>query len=158
MIRIGRFGIVKTATVAAAMYAVMTLIVSLVILLPLAIIGVSMAPDGGFAGFGVGVAGVLLFGLFGAAIYAVIGWIVTAIACAIYNLAAGWVGGIEMQVEAPGPAGPSGGYPAYGAPGGYGAPGQYGAPGGYGAPGQYGAPPTSFGPPGSVPPPPGAPG
>ncbi len=154
MIRIRRFGIVKTATVAAAMYAVMTLIVTLVILFPLAIIGVSMVPDGGFAGFGAGVAGVLLFGLFGAAIYAVIGWIVTAIACAIYNLAAGWVGGIEMQVEALGPVGPSGGYPAYGAPGGYGAPA-----GQYGAPGQYGGQPTSFGSPGSVPPPPpGAPG
>jgi len=138
MIRIRRIGVVKTATVAAVMYAVMTLIVSLVILLPLAIIGVSMMPNGGAGGIGAGVAGVLIFALFGAAIYAAIGWVVTALACALYNLVAGWVGGIELQVEALAPAGPTGGSPVYAAPGGY-----AGSPG---APGQY---------PGYFPPPPG---
>ena len=44
--------------------------------------------------------------LLAALIYGVFGWIFTAIACAIYNLAAGWVGGIEVQVNqsAPPPA------------------------------------------------------
>jgi hypothetical protein len=45
------------------------------------------------------VVGVFVFGLLAALIYGVIGWIFTAIACAIYNLAAGWVGGIEVQVD-----------------------------------------------------------
>ncbi len=146
MVRIRRFGIIKTANMAAAVYAVIVLLFSLVILVPMAILGVAMVPSAGGAMVGAGVAGVLLFALFGTLIYAVIGWIMTAIACAFYNLVAGWVGGIEVQVEPTTPWG----YPGYGAPGGYG--GQYGAPGG------YGAPPASYGSPGSAPPPPGIPG
>lgn len=156
MVRIRRFGIIKTANVAAAIYAVIVLFFSLVVLVPMTLLGVAMVPNGGGAALGAGVAGVLIFALIGTALYAAMGWVMTAIACAIYNLVAGWVGGIEVQVEPVTPMAPPWGYPGYGAPGGYG--GQHGAPGGYGAPGQYGAPPTSYGTPGSVPPPPGAAG
>jgi len=64
----------------------------------------------------VGGLGVLAFGALIALFYGAIGWIFTAIACALYNLVAGWTGGIEIQIEsvAPPPApswGPAGGSP-----------------------------------------------
>ena len=43
--------------------------------------------------------GILVFGLLAAVLYGVVGWILTAIGCAVYNLVAGWVGGIEVQVD-----------------------------------------------------------
>jgi hypothetical protein len=50
--------------------------------------------------------------VFGVAGYAVIGWATTAIACVAYNVAAGRLGGVRIQIEedAPYP-----GAPAYGA-------------------------------------------
>jgi hypothetical protein len=87
----------KTATVVAVMYVV----VVLVIVTPIALIVAVAVPQtsGGFGAAGTS-AGVLLFGAFGALLYGVGGWIFTAIACALYNLVAGWIGGIEVQVEA----------------------------------------------------------
>ena len=51
---------------------------------------------------------VLTFALIAAILYGILGWIFTAIACAIYNLAARFTGGIEVQVDrvAPPPAVP----------------------------------------------------
>jgi hypothetical protein len=50
---------------------------------------------------------VLVFGLVAAAVYGVLGWVFTAFACALYNIAAGWVGGIEVQVEPVAPPPPA---------------------------------------------------
>ena len=96
MYTIRRFSVFKTATVVAVMYVVIVAI----FILPLAILAVAFG-RGDTAG--AGVVGVLVLGLLAAVIYGVIGWIFTAIACAIYNLAAGWVGGIEVQVDQVGP-------------------------------------------------------
>jgi hypothetical protein len=99
MYTIRRFSVIKTATVVAVMYAVIVAVV----IIPLAILAVAFGRgDSG----GAGVVGFLVFGLLAALIYGVFGWIFTAIACAVYNLAAGWVGGIEVQVDqsAPPPA------------------------------------------------------
>ena len=92
MYTIRRFSVVKTATVVAVMYVVIVAI----FIVPLAILAVAFG-RGDYQG--TGVVGVLVFGLVAALIYGVIGWIFTAIACAIYNLVAGWVGGIEVQVD-----------------------------------------------------------
>ena len=46
-----------------------------------------------------GTMGVLFVGVIVAGIYAVFGWIFTAIACLIYNFIAGFTGGIEFQLE-----------------------------------------------------------
>jgi hypothetical protein len=92
MYTIRRFSVVKTATVVAVMYVVLVAI----FIVPLAILAVAFGRGDSAAG---GLVGVLVFGLLAALIYGVIGWIFTAIACAIYNLAAGWVGGIEVQVD-----------------------------------------------------------
>ena len=53
-----------------------------------------------------GVGGILVFGLLAIFVYGFFGWVFTAIAAAVYNLAAGWVGGIEVQVEAVAPPPP----------------------------------------------------
>jgi hypothetical protein len=99
MYTIRRFSVMKTATVVAVMYVVIVAI----FIIPFALIAVA-AGTGDSAG--TGIVGVIVFGLLAAALYGVFGWIFTAIACAIYNLAAGWVGGIEVQVDqaAPPPA------------------------------------------------------
>lgn len=94
MYRIRRFGITKTATVVAVMYMVIVAI----FVIPFLIIGLVVGAMGGAEArqfFGGG----LIFGLFAILGYGLFGWIFTAIACYIYNVAAGWVGGIEVQVE-----------------------------------------------------------
>jgi hypothetical protein len=119
MVRIRRFGVVKTATMAAIMYMVIVLVLTVLIGLPFILIaGASARETGMTAGIvGGGVVGILLFGGIGAVVYGIGGWIMTAIGCLFYNLVAGWVGGIEVQIEgASGPAapqwgGPYGGYP-----------------------------------------------
>ena len=96
MHRIRRFGVVKTATVVAVMYVVIIAIV----FVPIAILAIVFGASGSGGGNGTGaVVGVLVFGLVAALFYAVIGWIFTALACAVYNLAARWVGGIEVEIE-----------------------------------------------------------
>lgn len=156
MVRIRRFGVVKTATVAAVMYALIILVVTLAIGLPIALLAgaAGMRHDAGTAAglAGVGVVGVLLFGVLGAIGYGIGGWIMTAIACLFYNVVAGWVGGIEVELQSVAPppgsawSGPYGGYPqaAY-LQGGYAQPG-YAQPAsqqGPGYPPQY--PPSAAG-------------
>jgi hypothetical protein len=160
MVRIRRFGVIRTATVAAVMYAFIILVSTLLIGLPIALVAGAAGRDSGMAAgiIGGGIAGVLLFGVLGALIYAVIGWVMTAIACAIYNLVAGWVGGIEVQLEsrsvptAPQWGGPYGGYgqqqptyqqPAYQQGLGYPPAGPGGVPPAPQPPSQY--PPAGFG-------------
>lgn len=92
MFRIRRFSVIKTATVVAVMYMVIVAI----FFIPFAILTVAFARGDSATG---GIVGVLVFGLLAALLYGVFGWIFTAIGCAVYNLAAGWVGGIEVQVD-----------------------------------------------------------
>ena len=89
MFRIRRFGVLRTATVVAVAYA----IVFLVIAIPLALLGLA-APRGGF---GAAFIGFFLFVLL--VVYPLIIWVFTALACLVYNLAARFVGGIEVEVE-----------------------------------------------------------
>lgn len=139
MVRIRRFGVVRTATMAAALYAFIILVTTLLIFLPIALIaGAAGREATGSLGIGaVGAVGVVIFGLVGAVVYAVIGWVMTAIGCVVYNLVAGMVGGIEVQLEGVTPpstpawGGPYAVQPGYGTPPGYGNQPGYGqAPGG----------------------------
>jgi hypothetical protein len=107
MYRIRRFGIMKTATVVAIMYM---LIVG-VFVVPFLLIALLVAPTQGSGAMG-GVAGALVLGVVAIFAYGLIGWVFTALAAAIYNLAARWVGGIEVQVEVVPPPPP---LPAWGA-------------------------------------------
>jgi hypothetical protein len=99
MYRIRRFGVMKTSTVIAAIY----LLVTVIFFVPLAIL--AAAVGGNTAG--TNAVGVLVFGLFAAIVYGLVGWLFTAIACVLYNVAAGWVGGIEVQVEPVAPPTPA---------------------------------------------------
>lgn len=111
MTRIRRFGVVKTATVAAVFYAVASLIFFTIFAAFVLIAGTSFTSvpgnqiPGGMFGATAGAMGVLIFGVILAGVYGVFGWILTALACLLYNVVAGFTGGIEFQLElAPPPA------------------------------------------------------
>jgi len=108
MFRIRRFGVMKTATVVAVMY----MLIVAVFVVPFLLIALIAAPTQGSGSMG-GVGGILVIGFLSIVVYGLLGWVFTAIAAAVYNLAAGWVGGIEVQVEAVAPPPP---VPAWGTP------------------------------------------
>lgn len=121
MFRIRRFGVIRTANVVAFLYVV----IIAVIFVPIALIFAVAAPNAGIGGQGgafIGNAGgiaIIFFGLLLAIFYGIVGWIFTAIACLLYNFAAGMIGGIEIQLEAVQPPPPTavwGGTPSAPAP------------------------------------------
>ncbi len=101
MYRIRRFGVIKTATVVAVMY----MVIVAVFVVPFLLLALIVAPTQGSNATG-GIAGILVLGLLAIFGYGFFGWIFTAIAAAIYNLAAGWVGGIEVEIETVAPPPP----------------------------------------------------
>jgi hypothetical protein len=104
MVRIRRFNVVKTATVVALMYMVIVAIFAIPFFLLIAIAGVSVT---GVPPQSTGlVAGGIVFAILAVLLYGLLGWVFTAIACLIYNLVAGWVGGIEVEVDRAAPPGP----------------------------------------------------
>lgn len=116
MFRIRRFGVIRTANVVAFLYVVIVT----VIFVPIALIIAIAAPNAGFGNTGgfagnAGALAVLFLWLLIAVLYGIFGWIFTAIACLLYNFAAGMIGGIEIQLEAVQPPPPPpvwGGYQA----------------------------------------------
>ena len=108
MFRIRRFGVMKTATVVAVMY----MLIVAVFVVPIALMALFVAPSQGSSA-GAGVVGILTVGVVAILGYGLLGWIFTALAAAVYNLAAKWVGGIEVQVESVAPPPP---LPAWGPP------------------------------------------
>jgi len=96
MVRIRRFSVVKTATVVALMYMVIVAIFAIPFFLVFAIAGFSVngGPTQATGMFAGGIVVALVAVLF----YGLLGWVFTAIACAIYNVVARWVGGIEVEV------------------------------------------------------------
>jgi hypothetical protein len=109
MFRIRRFGVIRTANVVAFLYVV----IIAVIFVPIGLLFAVALPSAGVGGSGsafLGNAGgvaIVFFGLLIAIFYGFVGWIVTAIACLLYNFAAGMIGGIEIQLEAVQPPPPS---------------------------------------------------
>jgi hypothetical protein len=85
--RIRRFGVAQTAKVLGVLYLLVGLCLS-----PLFLLTARFAPNEGALGFGVGFALVL------PVLYGLGGFVFTAIGCLIYNLIAGWVGGIEFEI------------------------------------------------------------
>lgn len=111
MVRIRRFGVVRTANLAAIAFALMTLI----ILVPIVVILLAAGPisfTDRTTGQSIDLGSPLVLLLI-PLVYAIVGWIITALWCLVYNLAAGLTGGVEMQLE--GDAPPAvGGYPPAG--------------------------------------------
>jgi hypothetical protein len=100
MFRIRRFSVIKTSNVVALIYMIIVAIfaVPFGLLVAIAGVGSNQVQGGAVGGIAFALIAILGYGLFG--------WIFTAIGCLIYNLAAGWVGGIEVQVEAVAPPPP----------------------------------------------------
>ena len=103
MVRIRRFGVLRTASVLALIYALAALVFFAFFAVFVLLAGVQ-SPNlpGGLPGFdaGVGAVGILIFGAIAAALYGIFGWIFTAIACLLYNWVAGFAGGVEIKLEA----------------------------------------------------------
>ncbi|MGQ7868388.1 hypothetical protein [Sunxiuqinia sp. sy24] len=90
MKRIKRFNVWQTAKVVALMYV----LVIAIFMIPLGLIG-SVA--GGLFGNAFPFSGAML--IFLPFVYGILIFLMTALGCAIYNLVARWVGGIEVEVE-----------------------------------------------------------
>ena len=103
MYRIRRFGIIKTATMVAVLYMVAIAIFAIPVALFISAVG-SAIPAG--AGPSIDASGIIMFALLLIVGYGIGTWLLTAIACALYNLVARWVGGVEMQLEAVAPPPP----------------------------------------------------
>lgn len=102
MYRIRRFGVIRTATIVAVIYMIVVAVIFVPIALIAAVAGAAYTGD--VAAGGAGLIGTFVIGLLFALGYGAAGWAFTAIACLLYNLAAGWVGGIEVEVERVEPA------------------------------------------------------
>lgn len=98
MFRIRRFSVIKTSNVVALIYMVVVAIFAVPLALLFAIVGTASQFDTG--GPAAGPIGGIVFALIVIFFYGLLGWVFTAVACLIYNLVAGWIGGIEVQVEA----------------------------------------------------------
>jgi len=94
MHRVRRFGVIQTANMAAMMYFVM----SILFILPFMFLA-SVLPDmSDSAGDGFDMfSGVILF--FVPPLDAAMGWVATAIMCWFYNIVAGFVGGIAVELQ-----------------------------------------------------------
>ncbi|MEP3386819.1 MAG: hypothetical protein ABJO02_01445 [Reichenbachiella sp.] len=91
MIRVKKFGVLQTAKVVAIIYV----LVSLIIIMPFALLG-SMLTEEFFPEFAdFGAAALLVIPI----MYGIIGFIFTAIGCVVYNLIASFTGGIEIEME-----------------------------------------------------------
>jgi hypothetical protein len=99
MFRIRRFSVIKTSNVAALVYMVIVAIFVVPFGLLVSIAGTAGGVQGGAVG-GIAFALIAILG------YGLFGWVFTAIGCLIYNLVAGWIGGIEVQVESVAPPPP----------------------------------------------------
>lgn len=83
--RIRRFGVGQTAKVLGVLYMLVGLV-----FVPFFLLAAMFAPNQ--AGMGVG------FAVAMPVIYGLCGFVFTAIGCLIYNVVAGWVGGIEIEI------------------------------------------------------------
>ena len=89
--RIRRIGVFQTAKLSSVLYGAMGLLA-----VPFILVASMLAPRStGLPGLGLGVIGSLMLPV----IYAVFGFIFTALACAVYIIAASAFGGIEFELE-----------------------------------------------------------
>lgn len=84
--RLSRFSVGQTAKVLGLLYALMALI-----FVPFLLLATRLSPEDDRFGVGFALAFPIIYGL--------IGFIFTAIGCALYNWIAGKVGGIEINLD-----------------------------------------------------------
>jgi len=87
-----RVGVISVANV----YGLVMVCIGLILGLIYAFMGCAMtATDMGGLGFGFGLIGIIILPI----LYGIMGWVSGAIGAAIYNLVAGWIGGIQIELE-----------------------------------------------------------
>ena len=97
---IARFDPVRTANIVAALYAVVVLVFGALFAIPFGLVALVAGERTGGAGVAAGGAiGVLFLLAIAVVFYAAIGWVLTAITCALYNWLAGRIGGIQVDVR-----------------------------------------------------------
>ena len=112
---IARFDVVRTANIVAALYAVIVIVIVLLFAVPFAFVALVARQEAGPDVVAGGVIGGLLVLVIAVVFYGGVGWVMTALVCALYNALAGRIGGIRVVVQPEGPAwmGPGGpGWPA----------------------------------------------
>jgi hypothetical protein len=102
MVQIRRVGVLRTASVLALLYGLAALVFFGILAIFVLLAGVDSSGFNGVPGFnaGVGAVGILIFGLVLAVVYGVLGWVFTAVFCLLYNVVAGFTGGVAIQLEA----------------------------------------------------------
>jgi len=90
-----RMGPMSLAKLSATLYGLIGLLIGGVISLVSMVGGAMAGNEAGPMGMLFGVAAVILLPIF----YGCIGFVTSLIGAGLYNLVAGWVGGIELEVE-----------------------------------------------------------
>ena len=93
---IKRIGPMSVGKIAGTLYAVIGLLIGAVFSL-IAMAGSAMADTSGGAGVGalLGVGAIVIFPI----LYGGLGFVFTMIAAVLYNVVAGWVGGVEVDLQ-----------------------------------------------------------
>jgi len=91
-----RIGPLSVGKIAGTLYAVMGVLIGAVVSL-IAMVGSSMGSDTGSSGMGalLGVGAIVIFPI----LYGGLGFVFTMLAAALYNVVAGMVGGIELDMQ-----------------------------------------------------------
>jgi len=81
----------------ANVYGLVMVCIGLIIGLVYAFLGcaIGAAADMGGVGFGFGLIGIIILPI----LYGIMGWVSGAIGAALYNLVAGWIGGVQIELE-----------------------------------------------------------
>ncbi|WP_298670433.1 hypothetical protein [uncultured Methanofollis sp.] len=98
MAEIKHLGIFSVAKISGVLYLIIGLIVGFIFAL-LSLLGM-VAPGGaGMATAGLGGIALLIMTFFFAIFYGILGFIIGGLFAWLYNIAAAWVGGIEMEIR-----------------------------------------------------------
>lgn len=91
-----RIGPLSLAKISGMLYGLMGLIIGAFISL-FSVVGGAFAPgkDAGVVGMLFGAAAIVILPIF----YGLLGFVMSLIGAALYNLVAGWVGGVELDVQ-----------------------------------------------------------
>lgn len=92
--RLKKISVFQTSKVAAVLYGLLGLVFAPIFLL-VGMFAPGASDSAGLLGLGAGIAGAIVVPI----LYAVFGFIATAIACVLYNILAGFTGGIEFELE-----------------------------------------------------------
>jgi hypothetical protein len=116
MVSIRRFGVIRTSNVAALIYFILSLIITIPLALLLAAAPQIPVTDGLGRTTTVNIGASAIFLLLLPFIYGIGGWILTALGCLLYNVVASFTGGIAVEVLREAPPAPAPALQGWGQP------------------------------------------